>query len=64
MVRKKIRPMLKQLAKVPHSDTLEHIYKLINNLKIKTVKEEGDDGYDSDITADLTSDNSEDEEAC
>ena len=59
-----IRPYLKELARLPHCDILEHIYKLINNVKIKSMKEEGDDGYDSDITADLTSDNSEEEETC
>jgi hypothetical protein len=41
---------------------LDYLVKLQNNVKIKQLKEEGDDGYDSDITADLTSDDSDAEE--
>ena len=62
-VRQKSRPLLKQLAKLPHHDVLDHLVKLQCNIKIKTIKEEGDDGYDSDITADLTSDDSSEEES-
>lgn len=47
------------------SDTLEYAYKVVvGNEVVKTVKEEGDDGYDSELTGDLTSDNTDEEEAC
>jgi hypothetical protein len=47
---------------MPHHDSMNHLIKVQKNIEIKTVKEEGDDGYDSDITADLTSDDSAEEE--
>jgi hypothetical protein len=46
------------------ADTLEYAYKVVGNHNIKTMKDEGDDGYDSDLTGDLTSDNTDEEEAC
>lgn len=48
------------------TDTLEYAYKVVvrNEESIKTVKDEGDDGYDSELTGDLTSDNTDEEEAC
>lgn len=46
------------------TDTLDYAYKVVGDLPIKTVKEEGDDGYDSEHTGDVTSDNTDEEEAC
>ena len=46
-----------------HSDTLICAYKKLNHIEIKTIKEEGDDGYDSEHTADLTSDDTDEEES-
>lgn len=48
---------------MPNCDVLDYLVKLQNKVQIKTMKAEGDDGYDSDITADLTSDDSEEEES-
>ena len=45
-----------------HTDCLEYAYKLIHNLQIKTVKDELDDGYDSEKTGDLTSDDTDEDE--
>jgi len=44
------------------SDALEFAYKVVMDEPIKTMKDEGDDGYDSEHTGDVTSDNTDEEE--
>lgn len=61
-VRQTIRPFLRKISTIAHSDTLDVVHKMLNKIVIKTMKEEGDDGYDTEHTADLTSDDSEEEE--
>ncbi len=50
------------MSVLAHSDTLDIVHKMLNKIEIKTMKEEGDDGYDTEHTADMTSDDSEEEE--
>ena len=62
-VRQEVRPFLRKLSIQAHSDTLDVVHKMLHKIEIKTMKEEGDDGYDTEHTADMTSDDSEEEEA-
>ena len=47
---------------MPWTDVIEHLIKQNKGIELKTTKREDDNGYDSDITADLTSDDSNEEE--
>jgi hypothetical protein len=47
---------------MPFTDVIEHLIKALKGIEMKTTKREDDNGYDSDITADLTSDDSNEEE--
>ena len=66
IVRRELRPLLRKLLLLPYAEILGSVSKMLelkikNNLKENNFDKENG-GYDSELTADLTSDDTEGEE--
>lgn len=61
MVRREIRPLLRKLAQVPFADIISAAVRMVS-IQVKTLKDDKLGGYDSEVTADLTSDDTAGEE--
>ena len=61
MVRREIRTLLKKLAQAPFADIIPAAIKMVS-AQVKTLKADQLGGYDSELTADLTSDDTAGEE--
>ncbi len=60
-MRREIRPLLRKLAQVPFADIISEAVRMVS-IQVKTLKDDKLGGYDSEVTADLTSDDTAGEE--